>query len=261
MNSIKKLITLILFTLSLLGAEALVWHKASKKIKPLGGHGGHSRGMSHYELKGMSEGAKVDYYLANLEKKSMEYPNGGMCLPKSPFGNYHALVANSQADGKIYSATTYIYRHGRPAKVSPTLLTAINKAKFEIRPVHLPREHDRYTANKSYHFALYFDTQPLANHTVEFSTSNGTTLNLTSDAKGRFSITLPSDFKEVKKSRRGNKPANFIAKSSYQNHITTLTMPYHINPNNHWQSIPYGILVMLLGLLAGFFIYRRVNHA
>lgn len=250
--------------MSSLGAEGLVWHKATKKIKPIttnAHHGGHG-GMSHYELKGFKEDSKVtvDYYLANLEKKSMEYPNGGMCLPQSPLGNYHALVATGESNGKIYSTTTYIYRHGRPAKVSPTKLTTINKATFEIRPIHLPREHDRYKASKSYNFELYFDGKPQANSKVAFSTSNGMTLELQSDAKGRFSVTMPNDFSEVKKSRRGNKPANFILTSTYQNYTTTLTMPYHINPVNHWHSIPYGILVMLLGLLAGFFIYRRVNN-
>lgn len=247
----------------LLNAEAMVWHKATKKIKPIttnAHHGGHGGKMSHYELKGVNQGAKVDYYLANLEKKSMEYPNGGMCLPPSPYGNYHALVATGESDGKIYSSTTYIYRHGRPAKTSPTLLTTINKAKFEIRPTYLPREHDRYKASKSYHFELYFDGKPQANTKVAFSTSNGSMLEVQSDAKGKFSVTMPNDFKEVKKSRRGNKPANFILTSEHQNFHTTLTMPYHINPINHWHSIPYGILVMLLGLLVGFFIYRRVNN-
>lgn len=264
MNIINRLIVLALLAFGLLNAEAMVWHKATKKIKPLttnAHHGGHG-GMSHYELKGFKEDSKVtvDYYLANLDKKSMEYPNGGMCLPQSPFGNYHALVATGESDGKIYSTTTYIYRHGRPAKVSPTKLTAINKAKFEIRPIHLPREHDRYTADKKYGFVLYFEGKPLANQSIALTTSNGSTLNFTSDSNGEFKITLPSDFKEVKQTRRGNKPANFILTSAYQNYHTTLTMPYHINPNNHWQSIPYGILVMLLGLLAGFFIYRRVNN-
>jgi hypothetical protein len=260
----KRLLPILIVALSWLGAEGLVWHKAVKKIKPLttnAHHGGHG-GMSHYELKGFKDGSKVsvDYYLANLEKKSMEYPKGGMCLPKSPFGNYHALVATGEIDGKVYSATTYIYKHGRPAKVSPTKLTSIDKVKFEIRPIHLPREHDRYTADKKYGFMLNFEGKPLANQSIKLSTSNGSKLSFTSDSNGELKVTLPSDFKEVKKTRRGNRPANFILSATYQNYHTTLTMPYHINPNNHWQSIPYGILVMLLGMLAGFFIYRRVNN-
>jgi len=260
----KRLLSILLVTWSLLGAEGLVWHKATKKIKPLtpNPHAQHGGGMSYYELQGFVEGSKVsvDYYLANLDKKRVEYQKNGITLPKSPFGNYHALVASGEIEGKNYFATTYIYKHGRPSKVSPTKLTAIAKATLEIRPIHLPREHDRYSADKKYGFRLYFKGKPLAKKSIAFSTTNGTKLNFTSNQNGAFKVVLPSDFKEVKKTRRGNRPANFILTSTYQNYHTTLTMPYHINPNNHFQSIPYGILIMLLGMLAGFFIYRRVQN-
>ena len=258
---------LTIFILLLLSSEAndwIHWQKVEKKFKPIASHhGGHN--VPKYELIALGEGkVEVDYYLSTLEKKSVEYKREGIALPKSSYDTYHALVANVETPNSIHTAITYIYKHGRPSRVSPTKLTSLNKAKFEIRPILLPREHDRYISSKRYGFRLYFDDKILANQTISIITSNGTSIDSISDSSGEFFIKLPSDFKDVKKSRRGNAPANFIIRSSYQDekrvYDTTLTMPYHINPNEYWQSQVYGILVMFLGMIFGFFIYRRVKN-
>ncbi len=261
----RRYIILPLLSMSLLGAAGLHWEKA--KFRPVstsaahGAHGGDG-GSAHYRLAGIEEGmsAEVTYTLANLEQKKMSYPIGGMCLPESPWGNYHALTANAEHNGIRYSATTYIYKEGRPAKASPTKLTTTGKSPFEIRPIHLPREHDRYTASMQYGFVLIRDGKPLADTKVSFESTNGTKMELVSDKYGRFTLELPSDFKEVAKSRRGNKPADFILSSEDGSYRTSLTMPYHINPNEHWQSVPYGVLTMLLGMLAGLLLYRKVKN-
>ncbi|MFK5977216.1 MAG: hypothetical protein QM493_12010 [Sulfurovum sp.] len=263
----KLIVTTLLLSLSLMASSGVHWQKVEKKFKPIANTSSYSGHKSpKYELIGLKDNAKVevDYYLSTLEKKKVEYKSGGVALPKSGYDTYHALVANIETPNALYSATTYIFKHGRPSPVSPTKLTSLNKSKFEIRPILLPREHDRYTADQKYGFRLYFDDKIVANQSISFVTSNGTKIDTKSDKNAELQITMPSDFKDVKNSRRGNKPANFILSSSYQKDNkmfhTTLTMPYHINPNNHWQSQLYGLLVMFLGMIFGLFIYRRVKN-
>lgn len=235
---------------------------------------GKATAMSHhsgiesamFQLIGFSGdmSAKIEYITSTLEKKELKLNANMVTLAKSMHDNYHVLVANVERASDIYSATYYIYKHGKPSKTSPTLLTNMQKAKFEITPNPLPREHDRYYASKSYEFTLKFDGKTLPNHKVELSTLNGFVKEITTDKNGNFKITLPNDFKDVKVGRRANRPSYFILSSSIQsdgkNYHSSFSNPYNVNPTDYWQNIIAGFGTAFFGFFAGLFLYRKVKN-
>lgn len=227
-------------------------------------HGGEQTAM--YQVVGMdgSMSAKATYILSNLEEKPLSMNANLFTLCKSMYGNYHALVVNGSKENMNFTAITYVYKNGKPSKISPSKLTASNKGMFEISPDPLPREHDRYTANKTYSFILKWDNKPLANTTISLIIDNNTTTTLKSDHNGRFEIVFPDNFENVFFEKRGNKPKEFVLSSqtnqNNQTYLTSLRGEYHINPINHWQSIPAGIGVLGFGFLIGLLVYRRVKN-
>jgi hypothetical protein len=171
------------------------------------------------------------------------------------------MVAEGNGTNGIYSAIRYLSLQGRPSKISPTKLTALPKASLEIVPNPLHREHDRYTASKSYQFILRFHDKALANTTVSLETHNTPAQTVTTDAAGKFTITLPNDFKNVQIGRSENKPSEFLLSTQYRDGETlyqsSLTMPYSLNPNDYWQSQTYGAGAIFIGFLGGLFLYQR----
>lgn len=225
-------------------------------------HGGHGMGeptMLH-AING-EENCSVVLIKPNLSKEDLNLSDTAIILPKASIGGYYALVLNHRSDNRVDSAIRYLSQQGRPSKVSPTKLTALSKSDLEIIPNPLHREHDRYTASKSYRFLLYFQGKPLANTIVTMETRDTPIQTYTTDSTGEFSITLPNDFKNVQVGRNENRPSEFLLSAHYRSGLneysSTLSMPYSLNPNDYWQSQSYGTGIILIGFLGGLVFYRR----
>ncbi|MCX6060898.1 MAG: hypothetical protein NT103_01400 [Campylobacterales bacterium] len=229
-----------------------------------GKHGGHGIGeatMLHaMNLEGNSS---VTLIKPDLSKEDLNLSDTTLNLPKASIGGYYALILNHHTDTQIDSAIRYLSIQGRPSKVSPSKLTALPKSDLEIVPNPLHREHDRYTASKSYRFLLHFQGKPLTNAPITLETRDTPPQTYTTDNTGAFSITLPNDFKNVQVGKSENKPSEFLLVAQHSdNNLTyksTLTMPYSLNPNDYWQSQSYGAGAITIGFLGGLMFYRRTK--
>ena len=261
-----KRYTILLLTPLLLIAEGFIsWQKP---IKPEchtdgGHHGGHGRKVQQFQISDFNSDVKyeVSYILSTLKTQSLEHEKGLVTVPKTGLSNYHALVVLSKQPNSVSSSIRYIYKHGRPSKTSPSKLTNMQKSPLEITPSPLPREHDRYTGSKTYDFKLLFNSIGVSDATVHFVTENGTKMNINTDKDGSFSVKMPNDFKDVKKDRRANKPVDFNLKAEYEvdgiTYRTTLSMPYHVNPNDYWRHEGVAVLLAILGFILGYYMIRQ----
>jgi hypothetical protein len=252
----------------LAGADYIHWQppvvKHSKaKMK---GHGGHSfRKAKKFEINNFNPTATTEayYLLPKLEKKKLTLKNGLVTLPRTGIDNYHALVVIQKDEKAVRSSVRYIYSRGRPSKISPTKITAFEKSALEIEPILLPKEHSEYEGSDSYDFKVRFNRKPLANQRVTFVTSHGTKKTFTTNDDGRFSLTLPNDFKNVVMKKRRNKSAEFVLKTSYTQegveHTNTFSMPYYVNASDYWEDELGGAILLFLGLVLGLYLFRNIN--
>lgn len=246
------------------GDGAIYWtpHGCEEGKATASKHGGHGKGESAmFALMNSEANASAHLIRPDLSLKPLTFKANTLMLPKPSMGGYYAMVAESNETNGVFSAIRYLSLQGRPAKVSPTKLTALPKTALEIVPDPLHREHDRYTASKSYRFLLHFQGKPLINTAVTLETHDTPAQTYTTDQTGAFSITLPNDFKEVKVGRNENRPSEFLLTTEHRNGDTlyksTLSMPYSLNPNDYWQSQSYGAGAIFIGFLGGLFLYRR----
>jgi len=264
-----KYITALFFLPLLLGAQEYIkWQPAIKKMhqKGMQAHNSHSgRKAKQLQLKNINQSAdlQISYILPTLAKKELSHKMGLITIPRTGMDNYHALVVQQSYKKSVSSSIRYIYSHGKPSKTSPTKITQLQKSDFEITPSPLPREHDRYKSSESYSFKLNFKGRGLSFSPVILETSNGSKQNFQSSSNGEFEITLPNDFKDVKKGRRANKPVEFVLKALHLHegttYSTTFTMPYHVNPSDYWQLQSYGLLLLIIGLITGIYIFRNIH--
>jgi hypothetical protein len=264
-----KKTTLMLFIAATLwgyGDGAIYWapHGCDDGVKTASKHGGHGKGESAmFALMNTETNAHAYLILPDLSEQNLTFKRNTLMLPKPSIGGYYAMVAKGYDMNETFSAIRYLSLQGRPAKVSPTLLTALPKSALEIVPDPLHREHDRYTASKSYRFLLHFQGKPLANTAVTLETHDTVAHTYTTDQAGAFSIALPNDFKNVKVGRSENKPSEFLLSTQHRfgEHLykSTLSMPYSLNPNDFWQSQSYGAGAIFIGFLGGLFLYGRTK--
>jgi len=248
------------------GDGAIYWapHGCDEGKATASKHGSHGKGESAmFALMNSETKASSHLILPDLSEKNLSFKLNTVMLPKPPMGGYYAMVAEGNNTNGTYSAIRYLSLNGRPCKVSPTKLTALPKTDLEIIPDPLHREHDRYTASKSYRFLLHFQGKPLINTAVTLETHDTPTQTYTTDQAGAFSITLPNDFKNVKVERSENKPSEFLLTTQHRDgeHLykSTLSMPYSLNPNDYWQSQTYGAGAIFIGFLGGLLVYRRTK--
>jgi hypothetical protein len=264
----KNFITVLLFSV-LLQAEGFInWQPPVVKAKPTGKkeHGGHGgRKAKQFQVNNFDSSAATEayYLMPTLEKRKLSIEGGLISLPRTGMENYHALVINQTTENSVKSSVRYIYSRGRPSKVSPTKITQIQKSALEIAPILLPKEHNNYKGSNTYEFELRFMDKILPQHTVTFATSNGTKETFKSDEDGKFYVTLPNDFKDVKMKRRANRPAEFNLAAAYVNegisYNSTLAMPYYVNPLDYWHTQPLAIVLVFLGLVIGIFMFRNIH--
>jgi len=264
----KYFIFALLFSV-LLQAEGFInWQPPVVKAKKSGtqeymGHGG--RKAKQFQINGFdpSTASEISYILPTLEKRELTLENGLISLPRTGMENYHALVINQTQEKSVSSSVRYIYSRGRPSKVSPTKITLLQKSALEIAPILLPKEHNNYEGSETYKFKLRFQGEALPQHSITFTTSNGTTKSLQSDEDGEFSLTMPNDFKDVKMKRRANRPQEFVLSAAYAHggisYNSTLAMPYYVNPIDYWQTQALAITLVFMGLILGIYMLRNVN--
>lgn len=269
----KNTLFILLLGTSLLGygEGALYWtpHGCDEGKATASKHGGHGKGESAmFAAMNLEGNATAKLVMPDLSLKALRFNQNTVMLPVPSMGGYYAMVAESNASAKVYSAVRYLSLFGRPVKISPTKLTALPKTALEIVPDPLHREHDHYTASKSYRFVVLFENRPLGNAAVTLETHDTPAQTLKTDAEGSLILTLPNDFKNVRTGRNENKSSEFLLTARYDEDLTqyvsTLSMPYYVNPNDYWQSQSLGAGAIFIGFLGGLFLYRRnkkgVNH-
>ncbi len=264
----KYFITALLFTTFLQAEGFINWQPWIVKSKPSdkqehSGHGG--RKAKQFQINNFSPAANTEayYLMPTLEKRELTIQDGLISLPRTGMENYHALVINQKHDKNVNSSVRYIYSRGKPSKVSPTKITQLQKSELEIAPVLLPKEHNHYKGSESYKFELRFEGHTLPEHTIAFTTSNGTKETFHTDENGKFCVTMPDDFKDVKMKRRANKPAEFVLAVTYEHegirYNSTLAMPYYVNPMDYWQTQTLAIVLVILGLIIGIYMLRNIH--
>ncbi|OOZ42366.1 hypothetical protein BOW53_00580 [Solemya pervernicosa gill symbiont] len=229
-----------------------------------GGHGGHSRRGPVALYLDDSEAAELQMWSSTLQLSELEQLEGKVELTKTGIDNYHAVLATRSSQTLHESALRYRYMRGKPSGHSPSELTALTKTPLEIVPDPLPREHWRYTGNQTANFTITFNGEPLAGAWVGLTSSNGTTLESTSDAEGSVSFPVPDDFSRVMPGHSNNPKGEFIVRTGHVDngrlYRTNLTADYRVDPG-HWQSNGVALFMLGGGFAAGLLVTRRRNDA
>jgi len=252
--------TLAVALFSINAQAAMHWSPAPVKHGH-GGHGGnHDRHAGKPFLLHAGEGAEVQLMSPGTAVKPLRLEHDRVSVKAMGTGNYHALVARRSVGDLHESAVRYIYMHGKPSGVSPSLLIGFEKSALEIEPAPLAREHWRYYSNTDAQFIVRFQGEPLAGARVSMFTGNGSSAEFRADAEGLVTIPLPEDFVYEKPGRMANPASEFVLTAEHsagtQKHITTFSYGYHINPE-HWQSTDLGLAVIGGGMLIGGFMTLR----
>ncbi len=241
------------------GTEAQARTQAAEPHAAHRGHG--NRREKKLEL-GNTAGAKVRFWQPDLQTRDLVPRDQAVSLPRTGIAAYYAVVAEWDRPAAKEALIRYEYQNGRPTKHSPRELLAALKTDLEIVPDPLPREHYRYHANERWGFRVRFRGAPVAGATVSLSTEHGSELQADSDAAGRVSFLLPDDHPQVKPGRRANKPAEMTLRVEHSDpdrlYATRLGAVYHADPG-HWQSVPWGVGVAAIGLLAGLVVSPKAG--
>lgn len=261
----KRILISLLLTASAWGmGEDLLYlapHDCHTAKKP--SRGDHSE-PTMFQVMNLEGNATAKLVSPDLSVRDLAMEEIFVDLPKGGMGGYYALIVSHTDKRVSETAIRYLSRNGRPAKVSPTKLTALSKSDLEIVPSPLHREHDRYTGSKEYRFKVTFHGVALSNVPLSLETSNKTKNDYMTDSQGYVRITLPDDFTNVKPGR-GNRPGEFLLHTRFSEgdklYVTSFTMPYSPNPNDHWQSQELGAGAILIGFLGGMLLYRRSKGA
>lgn len=228
-------------------------------------HQQHRRGSKQFALEG-ADGATITLWKPDLTTMPLEAKHlmhGTITLPPTGLDNYHAIVAEKNWGNTREAIVRYEYLRGRPSKNSPTILSNAQKTVFEIVPDPIPRGHYHYFTDQEWSFITRFKDQPVPNLPVVFETNNGSRIETSSDANGRVSIAIPSDFPDLIKGKRDKRSSDFMLSAEYKNagvtYQSTLSAEYRINRSN-WRSIEWGFAVAGIGVLGGGLVRRSINN-
>jgi len=241
----RSTILLVLATWLSPAQAALTWEPAPTD-------GSHHRGAELKLTDG--QGAEARLILPDLSTREVTLDGASVSIPGTGMNNYHALVATRHDGDRHETAIRYPYLHGKPSGHSPSELTTADKARLEIRPTPLPREHQRYQASHEAAWRLLFDGRPLADTAVALTTSQGSRLDLETDDRGRLRVELPDDFSDTRPGRRANRPAEFVIQARHQTgegtFLTRFSAAYYVD-DGHWKSTWAGAAVLGGGLFLG----------
>ena len=215
-------------------------------------HGGHATKSSGWRLDGMGEGVQARMIAPDLSVHPLEARGGAFPVPRTGMEYYHALVASRAGEGRVETAIRYVPLGGRPSGHSPAEVVALPKARLEIVPDPLPREHWRYQGDQAARFALRFDGQPLAGRAMRLTSAKGSELVVQTDARGRAEIVVPDDLDPAAGQRQAGEMTLVAEHRDGQGvlHVTTLSAAYAPSPA-HWKSLPLGAFMGVAGLVGG----------
>jgi hypothetical protein len=270
----KYLILALFFVSTVFGMDGIYWEpckyekpqmqkhsgKPDSKGAKIHTHGGESAGMGMLSLKNSEDkNISASYLLPDLSVTTAELKDG-MVTPKINMGGYYALTAFMEdANGSDF-AIRYLSANGKPVKVSPVKLTNKQKNVLEIIPNPLPREHDKYTASKSYQFSVVYDGKPLENTDVEFKLGESVQ-KLKTTTNGKLVVALPNDFSGVTPESKQTKEFVLGVSKNENGKLFTssFSAAYYPNANDWWQSQSLGFGGILLGFLGGLALYIRTR--
>ncbi|MEW6691507.1 MAG: hypothetical protein AB1340_01565 [Pseudomonadota bacterium] len=215
-------------------------------------HGGHATKSSGWRLDGMGEGVQARMIAPDLSVHSLEARGVAFPMPRTGMDYYHALVASRAGEWRVETAIRYVPLGGRPSGHSPAEVVALPKARLEIVPDPLPREHWRYQGDQAARFALRFDGQPLAGRAMRLTSAKGSELVVQTDARGRAEIVVPDDLDPAAGQRQAGEMTLVAEHRDGQGvlHVTTLSAAYAPSPA-HWKSLPLGAFMGVAGLVGG----------
>ncbi len=177
-------------------------------------------------------------------------------------GNYHWLTA-ADSEGLHFASTVHYFSSPGPA---PRQMLKQNKLPLEIKPVNLPREHQRFRANENWDFIVLSQGKPLADASVALDTSNGTTTTMTSDANGIVSVSFPDDFAAFAEKHKGHdmghashgrKSAQFALSVEHDNKTSAFNYKYGEDAFTNKSVLPAIGLAFSGSLITGIFLFRR----
>ncbi len=204
-----------------------------------------------------SKGISTPKPLDALEDGSFALQTGGKNQ-----GNYHWITA-SDAQGLKFASTVHYFSSPGPA---PRQMLKQTKSPLEIRPLDLPREHNRYRANESWDFMVLAEGKPLADADVLLQTSNQTSVTLTSDADGIVSVKFPDDFASFAEKHahhnmghaaHGRKSAQFVLSLTHDNKVSAFNYSYAEDAFTNKLVLPAVGLAFSGSLITGLFLFRR----
>lgn len=233
-----------------------------QKEQKLGSHGSHGNKVEMFTLGNQgSDSTSIRLIRPDLSSETLSLEEGNLKLPKATSGGFYALIAEENTTDGYFSAVRYISAMGKPSKVSPEKLTDLPKTVLEIVPSPLHREHDRYTASKSYRFIVTFMGKPLPMTNVILETQKTGAKSFMTDSRGEITVSLPNDFTDATPKRSENKPSEFLLSVSHaeggKTYLSTFSMPYYVNPNDFWQSQSWGAGAAAFGFFGGMILYSR----
>lgn len=258
MGTYKYLPTLLLFISSFSFAD-LYWQPVDNP-NASGGHGRMAKGFQLMGLKAET-GTTVSYIHSDLESSELSLHGDAVHLKSTGKNNYHALVARQEQGNEHRLAVRYIYNNGRPVSTSPSDLLALNLGGLQIIPSPLPREHWKYKSNSTFRFQIMFDGKPLAEQALLATTRFGSNEILQTDKLGLIDLVIPEDFPEIIPLKRATPPGELQLFSAYrhegENYEASMTAAYHPSESS-WKNVGLGAVVVLIGLVFGFYINRRL---
>ncbi len=238
-------------------------HKTEATTAQQTQHQQHRRGPKRFALIG-ADGATITMWkpdLTTIPLDEKHLMHGTITLPSTGLDNYHAIVAEKDWGNIKEAVVRYEYLRGKPSKNSPTILSNAVKTTFEIVPDPIPRGHYHYFTGQTWNFITRFGDTSVPNLPVVFETTNGSRIETKSDANGRFSIDIPTDFPDMLPGKKDKRKSDFSISSEYANaginYQSSLSAEYHINRLN-WRSMSLGLLVAGIGVVGGGLIGRRV---
>ncbi len=210
----------------------------------------------------------IDAYSNDLKDKNghrlLPLELAGARLDKHDAGGFHWLTAREEQPGKILVASTVYYFSDRGSK-NPTAMFMQQKNELEIIPQPLPREHSRYRANEDWKFLVRFNGQPLANQPIKLQTSNGSKVQLLSDAQGVLSLHVPDDFKREDATtggthRHGRPGADFVLATTHNeagiSYLTGFSSSYGPDAFDQ-RSLVWGLGFTFLGMMGAAPLLRQ----
>lgn len=202
-----------------------------------------------------------DAYSSSLDDpgghRRLQAGMAGAVLDKPQIGGFHWLSAREERRDLIKVATTVHY-FGNPGR-NPDAMFMLQKNELEVIPQPYPREHARYRANEDWQFLVRFNSRPLAVQKVTLETSNGSRVELISDAKGIVKLHLPDDFK-AGPGQAGRKTADFVLATEHQDagrsYLTAFNSGY--GPDAYaGRSLAWGLGFTFLGMVGAMPLLRQ----